>query len=94
MELEKIVGIVSGSLTSISMLPQFVKLIKTKDGEDVSIGMLIVLLAGVTGWVYYGLLRNDLIILITNAFAFLINLLTIVLRLKYRGHKKSGRNIS
>jgi MtN3 and saliva related transmembrane protein len=84
MELEKIIGIISGSLTSISMLPQFFKLIGTKDGKDISMVMLFVLLTGVAGWVYYGFLKNDWIIILTNAFAFMINLCTMILSIKYR----------
>jgi MtN3 and saliva related transmembrane protein len=84
MPFEKIVGIIAGLLTSISMLPQFFKLIKTKDSKNISIGMLIVLLAGVMGWVYYGILKKDLIIIVTNAFAVLINLLTLIFSIKHR----------
>ena len=82
--MEKIVGVVAGVLTSISMLPQFFKLIKKKDSKDVSIGMLAVVVAGVGGWIYYGILRNDLIIVFTNSFAFLVNLLTMILAINYR----------
>jgi MtN3 and saliva related transmembrane protein len=82
--MEKIVGVISGVLTSVSMLPQFFKLIKKKDSKDVSLGMLAVLIAGVGGWIYYGILRSDLIIVLTNSFAFLVNLLTMILAINYR----------
>ena len=84
MGIEKIVGIAAGVLTAVSMLPQFFKLIKKKNGKDISVGMLGILLAGVGAWVYYGFLKNDLIIIITNAVSFLISLLTITLAIKYR----------
>lgn len=84
MPIEKIVGIVAGVLTSVSMLPQFIKLIKKKDSKDIAIGTLVVLITGVAGWVGYGVLRKDIIIIATNAFAFLINVLTIAFALKYR----------
>jgi MtN3 and saliva related transmembrane protein len=86
MNIEKIVGIVSGLLTSISMIPQFLKLIKTKDSQTISIGMLIVLLTGVAGWICYGFLKKDWIIIGTNVFAFLINFVTMLLSVKYRKH--------
>jgi MtN3 and saliva related transmembrane protein len=82
--MEKIVGIISGMLTSASMLPQFFKLIKKKDSRDISILMLVVLIAGVSCWVWYGFLKNDLIIIITNAFSVLLNILTLAFALKYR----------
>jgi MtN3 and saliva related transmembrane protein len=86
MDFTKIVGIISGLLTSISMLPQFFKLIKTKDSKNISMGMLVVLLMGVAGWVYYGFLRTDWIIIATNTFAFLVNFVTMILAIKYRRH--------
>ena len=84
MELEKIIGIVSGLLTSASMLPQFAKLVKTKDSENISMGMLLVLLTGVAGWIYYGFLKNDWIIIATNVFAFIVNLVTMILSIRYK----------
>jgi len=80
----KLVGIISGVLTSVSMLPQFFKLVKKKDSKDIAIWMLIVLSIGVSGWTYYGFLRHDWIIIITNAFSGLISFLTIILAIKYR----------
>jgi len=71
-------------LTSASMLPQFLKLIKKKNSKDVSLGMLAVIIAGVGGWIYYGILKNDLIIVFTNSFAFLVNILTMILAINYR----------
>lgn len=84
MDLEQIIGIAAGSLTSISMIPQFIKLVKTKDSENISMGMLIVLLTGVAGWIYYGFLKQDWIIIATNIFAFAINLVTLILSVAYR----------
>jgi len=80
----EIVGIAAGVLTSISMLPQFIKLLKEKNGKDISVIMLIVLVVGVGCWVIYGVLKNDLIIIITNAFSFFLNMLMMVFALKYR----------
>ena len=83
MELERLIGITAGLLTSISMLPQFFKLIKARDSKNISKGMLLVLLTGVVGWIYYGVLKNDWIIIGTNAFAFIVNFVTMVLSVKY-----------
>jgi MtN3 and saliva related transmembrane protein len=80
----KWVGIISGALTSISMIPQFLKLLKKKDSRDISIGMLIVLIIGMAGWSCYGMLINDPIIITTSSFSFLVNSLTLILSIKFR----------
>jgi MtN3 and saliva related transmembrane protein len=79
-----IVGIVAGIFTATSMLPQVIKTLKEKEAEDVSPVMLVVLITGISFWVFYGILRNDLPIIVTNGFSLLLNLFMLYLRWKYR----------
>lgn len=75
------IGLVAGIITSSSLIPQLVKTIKEKKAEGVSVIMFLVLLAGTSMWIYYGVLRNDMPIIITNAFSCLLNI--AMLSLKY-----------
>jgi len=75
------VGIIAGVLTAISLLPQLIKIIKEKKGDDISVAMLITLLAGLGTWIYYGCLKKDWPIIVTNSFSFLINLAIIACRI-------------
>lgn len=79
-----LIGIIAGLLTATSMLPQLIKIIKTKKVEDVSISMLIVLLSGVGTWVYYGILKEDWPIIATNALSCLICMITLFYKIRYR----------
>jgi MtN3 and saliva related transmembrane protein len=45
--------------------------LKEKKANDVSLGMLAILFAGLGMWIYYGYLKKDLIIIIANSFSFL-----------------------
>ena len=83
MKAESIVGIVAGILTAASLLPQLIKLIKEKKSDDVSAGMLIVLMLGLCTWIVYGIMKNDLPIIITNAFSVTVNLFVIILKKRY-----------
>lgn len=87
METTQLVGIVAGILTASSMLPQLIKIIKEKKAEDVSLIMLLVLISGVALWIVYGFMRDDLPIIATNGFSLLVNLVTIILRLRYSKSK-------
>lgn len=78
-----IIGLVAGILTSSSMVPQVVKTIKEKKADDVSLFMLVVLMLGVATWVVYGVIRDDMPIIVTNSFSLLVNITMIILRLKY-----------
>ena len=66
------------------MVPQLVKLIKEKKADDISVFMLLVLFVGVGCWVAYGILKKDWIIIISNSFSFIINILLTVLTLKWK----------
>lgn len=78
-----IIGITAGTLTAISMLPQVFKTLKTKKAENVSPVMLVVLICGVALWALYGILKNDIPIIITNGFSMLVNIFMLFLRWKY-----------
>lgn len=82
------IGLFAGICTSSSLLPQLVKTIKEKEVEEISKLMLFVLMTGVATWVVYGILRNDLPIIITNSFSLLLNIILIVLRFKYSRNGK------
>lgn len=79
----QLIGLTAGILTASSMLPQLIKTIKEKKAEDISKVMLIFLMAGVSIWIVYGILRNDLPIIATNGFSLLLNIIMMMLRIKY-----------
>lgn len=79
------VGIAASALTGASLLPQLVKLIKEKKSEGISFLMLLVLLGGVALWIWYGVLKSDWIIVISNSVSALINLLIFIMSFYYNG---------
>ncbi len=83
----QIIGIAASVLSAISMLPQLIKLIKEKDAENVSVLMLLVLLAGLGLWAYYGILIKDPIIIISNSFSVCLNLVLLFFTLRYKNSK-------
>jgi len=86
MTLHTAIGIAASALTAISLLPQLIKLLKEKKANDVSLGMLAILFAGLGMWTYYGYLKKDLIIIISNSFSFFINLLLAGFAMKYKNN--------
>lgn len=83
---EGIIGIVAGIFTSASMLPQVIKMLQDKKSSQVSIGMIVVLMIGVGLWVWYGIMKEDYPIIIANSFSLLVNIVMIVLRIRYGGN--------
>lgn len=79
-----VIGIVASIGTAMSMVPQLTKLIKEKKADGISVFMLLVLFIGVGCWVAYGILKKDWIIIISNSFSFIINIVLTVLTLKWK----------
>lgn len=80
----QIVGIAAGVCTSVSLLPQLVKLIKRKKAEDLSLFYLIILLVGLGLWVWYGVMRDDMPIILTNSFSLALNVAIIILGVRFK----------
>ena len=77
------VGITAGILTSFSLVPQLTKMIKEKKAQDISLAMLLCLLAGVALWTVYGFMRDDVPIIATNMFSFLVNCAILITQFIY-----------
>jgi MtN3 and saliva related transmembrane protein len=84
------IGIGAGICTAASLLPQLLKIVKEKKAEAISYGMLGTLLAGLAGWIWYGILKTDWPIIVTNCFSFVINILIIVFSAKYKKVKSKN----
>jgi MtN3 and saliva related transmembrane protein len=78
------VGVIAGVFTAVSLLPQLIKLIRNKKAEDISLFFLFTLFCGLGLWIWYGVLRNDIPIIATNAFSLIVNTLMIILGIKYK----------
>ena len=66
------------------IVPQIVKAYKSKQVDDVSRGMLMIIMSGVGLWSVYGILKDDIPIIITNALAFLLNGYMLLLTYKLK----------
>lgn len=84
MDKTTIIGLIASIITAAAMLPQLIKIIKEKEAESVSLLMPIVLLVGLGAWVYYGVLKEDWIIIGSNSFSIVINLLMTFFSIKYK----------
>jgi len=83
-QVSEVVGVTAGVLTAASMLPQVIKTVKEKQASQVSVVMIIVLIAGVSLWIWYGVMKDDKPIIFTNAFSLIVNLFMAGCKFKYR----------
>lgn len=83
MDFTAALGLAAGILTASSLLPQLITTIKKKKAADVSLLMFIVLLIGNSLWIWYGLEKEDLPIIATNIFSLSLNIIMLILKIKY-----------
>ena len=77
-------GLLAAALTTFSFLPQVVKTWKAKSADDLSLGTFSMFCAGVVCWLMYGLLVEDLPVIVANAVTLVLAGTVLVLAIIYR----------
>jgi len=78
-----VLGLSAGTLTVIAFFPQLLKVWRTKSTRDISLGMFSIFCAGVLLWFVYGLVIDDLPIIIANFLTFVQALIIVMFKIKY-----------
>lgn len=84
MNLITVLGLIAATCTTISFLPQAIKVIKTKHTKDLSLGMYIILTSGILLWLIYGILIGDLPIILSNCVTLIFTTSILYLKIKYK----------
>lgn len=88
---ENILGSIAGILTSIAAMPQLIKVRKTKNVDDLSWVMNVILIVGLSLWVWYGALKGQWPIIVSNGFAVLVNAGLLICIFMFRNTDKSQK---
>lgn len=77
-------GYIAAFLTTFSFLPQALKTIKEKDTKSISLVMYLMFTFGVFSWLLYGIFTKDLPLLLANLVTFILAVIILSLKLKYK----------
>ncbi|MCW4028909.1 MAG: SemiSWEET transporter [Candidatus Bathyarchaeota archaeon] len=83
-EVITILGLAAAVFSTISLLPQILKVWKTKSAKDVSSGMFRLFCGGVILWFTYGIIVKDLPIIMANAAAFAQSVTMLAFKTKFK----------
>lgn len=78
-----ILGLVAATLTTFSFVPQLVKVVRTRSADDLSYGMFGAFSIGIVLWLIYGVLRDDLPVIVANVVTLLLSVAILVLKYTY-----------
>jgi MtN3 and saliva related transmembrane protein len=83
MDFVNAIGLFAGCCVTLSVIPQIIKVWRTKKVQQISLLTFSVLTFGIAIWVVYGILKEDLPIIITNSVSLFLNSLMIYFIIYY-----------
>ncbi len=84
MDYINIMGLIAGTLTTISYLPQAIKIWKKKSAKEVSLLMYIIISIGILLWLIYGIEIQSLPLILANGISLIFSLIILTGKLKYK----------
>ncbi|MBN2398408.1 MAG: SemiSWEET transporter [Deltaproteobacteria bacterium] len=76
-----LIGFMAAVICSLAMSPQVIKIYRTKQTHDLSLGAFAVLGTGLFLWFVYGLLINSAPVILGNAIGFSFTLYIIIMKI-------------
>ncbi len=77
-----VVGVLSAIGTTAAWLPQVVQTWRTREADDFSWSYLALFSSGVAGWIVYGILRKDGVVIAANAVTLLLVLTVLYVKIR------------
>ena len=77
------IGFVATGFAVSSTVPQISKALRTKKSDDISLRFIVVLIIGLSFWVIYGIGKRDVVLIIGNSIAVILNTILLILKIKY-----------
>jgi MtN3 and saliva related transmembrane protein len=77
-----VIGYLAAAGTTISFIPQALKVFKTKSTKDISFGMFLLMTTGVALWLVYGLLINSFPLVAANAVTFILSFYILIMKIR------------
>ncbi len=81
--LNNIIGIIAGIITTSALVPQALKIYKTKSARDISLTMFIFLAIGITLWLIYGVLIKEIPVILANFVSLILIFSIIFMKIRY-----------
>lgn len=77
------IGVIAAFLTTLALIPQVIKVVKTKKTEGISVVMYIMQVSGILLWAIHGYMIGDIAVLVANIVTFILASTVLVYKIKY-----------
>lgn len=78
-----LIGAIAGTLTTISFVPQVMRVFKTRQTRDISMTMMLLFSLGVAMWVAFGYLVDSMPVVWTNAMTLVLALTIVAAKVRF-----------
>jgi len=84
MPFETALGLTAACLTTIAFVPQVLRAWRTRSTHDISLPMFVILATGIALWLVYGLIIQDLPLIVANVVTLVLVLMILYFKLRYK----------
>lgn len=86
----ELIGLAAGSLTTVSFVPQVIKVWRSRSAGDLSLTMFVCFCLGVALWIGYGALIGSLAVVAANTVTLVLAAAILVGRLRFGGGRPAA----
>lgn len=77
------IGFIAAILTTVSFVPQVLKVWRTRSAKDISLGMYSLFTLGIATWLIYGILIDSWPVILANLVTLILAGSVLVMKLKF-----------
>ena len=77
------IGFIAAILTTVSFVPQVLKVWRTRSAKDISLGMYSLFTLGIAAWLVYGILIDSWPVILANLATLMLAGSVLVMKLKF-----------
>ncbi|MBK6391317.1 MAG: SemiSWEET transporter [Saprospiraceae bacterium] len=78
------VGLFGAFLSSVTFVPQVYKAWQSRSTGDLSYWMLFILIGNVSTWLFYGIVKKDLAIIIANCIILFLAMVLLYFKISFK----------
>ncbi len=83
MDITTDIGLLAGALTTLSFLPQVIRIYNRKSATDLSWAWVGTFIAGTALWLYYGVIISSIPVIAANAVTVCLTITIAILKFSY-----------
>jgi MtN3 and saliva related transmembrane protein len=89
----ELIGYIAATCTTLSFLPQLIRVVRLRSARDISLGMFVIFSFGTIMWLLYGLFAHSAPVAVANFVTLLLSLAILVLKLRFDAQERRSASL-